>query len=138
MRDSDLPVGGVFVSIIHTHSYIQAIKVYRLRIRYRHFQPNTWLFPCHSANKQNIRGSIAVVYPLLRLLLRLRLAVGCFCFVLARFFFEFNNLHIRSAVAQVDTGAACCIRCCTLRSGRAFHQVSRQHLRHNPHTLDWP
>ena len=78
-------------------------------------------------------------HSLLRLLLSLlRLVVGCFCFVLARFFFEFDDLHIRSAVAQVDTGAACCIRCCTLRSGRAFRQVSRLRLRHNPHTLDWP
>jgi hypothetical protein len=32
------------------------------------------------------------------LLSLLRLVVGCFCFVLARFFFEFDDLHIRSAV----------------------------------------
>jgi hypothetical protein len=46
-------------------------------------------------------------HSLLRLLLSLlRLVVGSFCFVLAGFLFEFDDLHIRSAVAQSQHGSS--------------------------------
>ena len=40
---------------------------------------------------------------LLCFLPRFRLVVGCFCFILARSFLEFDDLHLRSAVAQLPS-----------------------------------
>jgi hypothetical protein len=45
-------------------------------------------------------------HSLLRLLLRFRLIVGCFCFILTRFFLEFDDLHLRSAVDPSHHGSS--------------------------------
>ena len=45
-------------------------------------------------------------HSLLRLLPRFRLVVGCFCFILARFLLEFDDLHLRSAVDPSHHGSS--------------------------------